>query len=530
MDFYNGTPDDPTENQSDVVDRLATSPQYTWFQASRQGNGIGVSVIARVVRNSPDDPGVTETVVVHILPKFWRTDDSVVRYLVPFGVDGVPSNLEWTPSPSARHVVEALLFEKDWMALPKGDWKPLTEKPDDEGGNQDEDQGTEQSKDAGTEQVEEGASDPLWSEQANPLTGPHEQFQPYSLPDKYEPKTYVEGMWAMIDHAKKHNVLRESILGEPLLLDLPELRPVLLRLFLEKVEDAVYGRKPHFTLATEELYTVRGRLPVRELIRRRALHRLPVWCEFDDLTADVEMWQGIRQAVLACATDSDLAKDEKAVDLALTCDAQLQDVSIVPPPEILAQADRVTANIKDRTLQDLHRLAMAVLRHELNVASTQDYGTGVLVNIKVPTSDVWEDIIRQYLKLADYACEADKQDCPVFSKGNSKKPDIDVLPDLNHGGLVIDAKYKKAPRNWGDIVDQYQAYAYARIREMPVFLVYPGPAGVVKNAVAWAYGKGKSKEQVVGAACLPFPEPDEPMVSASQEVRDAIEEMYKQKP
>lgn len=488
---------------------------YDWYQASSRGNGIGVSVVAWTSGDS------TKVVAVHVLPKVWRKG-TARHYVIPFGDESQPE-----PVPSTRSITEVVLFEGDWMALPKGSdssFSPLTKR-------------------FGTDKG--SACDALWTRQANPLTGPPDpkrELKQYDAPGndstgdagrwEYAPSIYVGGMWTLIRTMMKDRLnpkLLESLFGDPVFMDFELLRPFMLRLFLERVEDAIYGRKPHFTLMADELLVVRGHMPVRELVRRRALHRLPVWCEFDDLTGDVEMWQGIRQAVLACATDPSLASDESAVDAALTCDAQLQDVSIVPPPVVLAQAERVTGGIRDRSLKDLYQLAIAILRHENNLASSQDFGTGVLVNIKIASSLLWEQVIRQHLESAGYPCHPGKKACKVFSQGTNKEPDIEGSDPEKQEDFVIDAKYKHPPAQWSDISmsDQYQAYAYANIRQHRVFLVYPGPAGVIDATVAWAIATGPERTNTVfGTACLPFPKPDETSdIGADPAVADAIRQI-----
>ncbi|MDO4918244.1 hypothetical protein [Kocuria sp.] len=401
--------------------------------------------------------------------------------------------------------------------------------------------------------AEDGEKDPLWREVALTarLRGTLREDLP-ALPradGTAGPADPVSLLWSVIDHVQGEPATGADRRDPPaggvdLLPDLPGLEQIVYRQLLARTEDALQHRRPTFLPVTEELAFVRGRMDPQGLIRRTARRRLPVLCEFDSLSADSALWQTVRGAVQIVASEAKAPEDRER---ALTCDAQLRDVTVEPAHVLLA------SGVPPAQLQRMpvetrlaYRYARAVLARRHGVDPEESTHTaGVLVNLKYPSSVLWERLVGEYLRAALGRSEmtvTEQYRLNVFFRDpdapgsdgewkavSAKRPDLVVLgpPADEPGGdgrplLVVDAKYKRWPEDGftgASMGDQYQLATYAYRLDVDAFLAHPVVTQPQEKSVdtlvladpgapaLQAVGATRAERPHVGSLALPFPAP-----------------------
>lgn len=546
-----------------------------FFQVSARGNGVGLTILGR--RPSAEDessssagetdPG-PDVLVIHILPKLWAgAAERGPVFRLPAGTADDADDGSGRGSRTlevAIHEQQILALEPEWaLSLAEVARDTLVDDPPlpspGEGPQADgraAETGDAETGDTGTGDVETGETDPLWREV--PATAQIREAwrgEVPALPRRAsDPADPVRFLWDLLSRlgcepARGPEQREPTPGGVDLLPDLPGLEDLVHRQFLKDTERALLHRRPTFLPVTEELGFVRGRMDPQGLIRRTSRRRIPVLCEFDSLSADSLLWQTVRGAVQIAAAE---AADEEVRELALTCDAQLRDVTVEPAHVLLSRG------MPGSELQRMppetrwaYRYARAVLarRHGVDPEESPDMA-GVLVNLKYVTSALWEHMVKDYLdrvltpggleveeqhRLAVFFTEQEVPDRggePRYDPVSLKKPDLVVMCPVKTGGhapdaqgqalAVLDAKYKRLP--WGGFAqasmgDQYQLATYAYRLEVPAFLAYPvtrapserdveslvlGDPGATSRQ---ATGPRRSRRLRVGAMALPFPHP-----------------------
>lgn len=398
---------------------------------------------------------------------------------------------------------------------------------------------------------EVGEKDPLWREVALTarLRGTLAEDLPSLAPADGAASPMgtnpVSLLWSVIDHiqgvpATGADRRDPPVGGVDLLPDLPGLEQIVYRQLLARTEDALQHRRPTFLPVSEELAFVRGRMDPQGLIRRSARRRLPVLCEFDSLSADSALWQTVRGAVQIVASEA-TGQDDR--ERALTCDAQLRDVTVEPAHVLLAagvpaaQLQRMPAETRLA-----YRYARAVLARRHGVDPEESaHAAGVVVNLKYPSSMLWEKLVAEYLEAAlEPSGRTVTEQCQlnVFFRGSApsalkpvsaKRPDLVVLEPATPGTgdgprplLVVDAKYKPWPAGGfegASMADQYQLATYAYRMDVDAFLAHPvvtdGREQSADRLVLAESGAPALKPASehwaprlhIGAVALPFPAP-----------------------
>lgn len=458
-----------------------------WFQASGRGNGVGLTALR--------EPGGGE-LLLHVLPKFWRQNQTRAWSL---------PDEEW-PEGEARH---AVVYEGDRVRVPNR-WAESLGRVRKAGAAAVEDAIDPETEVTLEDSPEMGARDALWARTIAQRTS-----EPLSLTE-FPPKP-VTSLWRLFD-SFSDSVLHEfedeleTHLGDPLLQDLPQARPFILRRFIREVENALTRRRPRFVDVAEELMVLRGRVPVASLINRAARNRLPILCEFDDLTGDLVVWQTVRAAVELCSQE--FADGDPALEQALLCDAALADVSVVPAPALLMQVRSTEISVR-RDVRTLYQLAVTILRFAHHLTSPGERASSAGVELKVTSSGLWERLVARALQSAglDVHTSGPQRTVGVF-EGTTKQIDIVVL----QGGkrvLILDAKYKAPPkRGFKDVAmgDAYQLYAYVNRSDCPGLLVYPGSDESLESRGKLPLALGTKASQTgleghpVGVLVFPFPQ------------------------
>ncbi|WP_185173656.1 5-methylcytosine restriction system specificity protein McrC [Rothia nasimurium] len=462
-----------------------------YFQASKLGNGVGLTVLQREVPEGEK----CRTLTIHILPKLWRdegTYDTV--FTLPEGI--------------STETFHTFVYEMDVIALDES-WASHFSRV-----------APAQLQEQSADEEEEGATDPLWSETRS---------RPYTEPLGVLNTGHANTLWELINTYGMSPVpLADKIdlppSGVSILPDVPELKIQFYRQFLRQAEGAVRQRKPVFLQTQDELNFVRGRMVPQGLIKRKIYHRVPVLCEFDSLTADNHIWQVIRAAVQVTGQVEDRYLQAYSVEI----DAHLRDVGIKTSAELLGR--RLSSTELSRIgspLRKAYLLARSILAMQLGVGFEEPtYAGGVIANLKVVSSDLWEKIVADYVRQSIPQAEVEEQsNLHLYYRADgtpaakAKKPDI----VLKHGDktVVYDAKYKKLRgKNIDDALmgDQYQLATYAYRLAADAFLVYPHKPGQEPLHSEFYLSKPGSPasgrldlealSHRIGVLSLPFPGPE----------------------
>lgn len=475
-----------------------------WFQASEQGNGIGLTVL----RATSARLGIKQSLFIYVLPKFWRETIAPATTSQTWLLDTDDLAYERTT---------ISLYERDILGLPEA-WgevlrKAVTEASDE---SYSEDSGASQNPEHNLKEVdieaEDGTRDRLWREVVDLRTKCSKAV--------VGGRQTIDGFWQLIKD-EISPILADPPPGISVLIEEPSARRAYLEFFLDAARNHIARRRPEFRPSIEALNAIRGRMLVPELVRRSAYRTLPVWCEFDSLTADTHVWQAIRRAVIACANE--MSNDSHLLDLALESDARLSDVPIESIPVILATAATEAPTIRDRDLRAVHRVALAILRHEVLLAEpARDESDGLVFMFKVATSRIWERLVAEAVNSTKkYVAIRNPDGKRIFANGEKKCVDIAVYDRESNGDLVLilDGKYKSAPASISNAAmgDQYQIYAYANLWGVPAFLVYPGglAANIPRSEISVALVNHGGHAGIVQLA---FPEPGKKAAPVEQKV------------
>lgn len=318
----------------------------------------------------------------------------------------------------------------------------------------------------------------------------------------------LDGFWELI-RDELQPIVSDPPPGISILLHEPSARQAFMKLFLRLAELQVARRKPEFVSVAESLGSIRGRLLVNELVKRKATRRLPVWCEFDALDANNLVWQAIRHAVGRCSQE--ISGAGKFVDLALEIDARLSDVTIGSMSEIVRSPMQDRTRQGNQALLAVYRMALAILTDQALIARpAPEEADGAVFTFKIATSGVWERLVSLAVdSTRNYRVINSPRLKQLFEEGTPKEVDIHVAncDAPGHSVLLIDGKYKKAANSVtnASMGDQYQIYAYANLWNAPAVLAYPltgDSAPSVRMTTAF-----ENRGSQVGAIRLPFPKP-----------------------
>ncbi|MDO4822413.1 MAG: hypothetical protein Q4A03_10375 [Rothia sp. (in: high G+C Gram-positive bacteria)] len=479
-----------------------------YFQASKLGNGVGLTVLQREIPEGEN----CRTLTIHVLPKLWRRKGTYDRvFTLPEGI--------------STETFHTFVYEMDVVALDES-WAAHFSKV-----------APAQLQEQSADEEEEGATDPLWSETRS---------RPNTEPLGVLNTGHANTLWELINTYGMSPVpLADKIDLPPscvsILPDVPELKIQFYRQFLRHAEEAVRQRKPVFLQTQDELNFVRGRMVPQGLIKRKIYHRVPVLCEFDSLTADNHIWQVIRAAVQVAGQVEDQYLQAYSVEI----DAHLRDVGIRTSAELLGE--RLSSTELSRIgshLRKAYLLARSILAKQLGVGFEEPtYAGGVIANLKVVSSDLWEKIVADYLRQSIPQAEVEEQaDLHLYYKADgaaakAKRPDI-VLKH-GHSTTVYDAKYKFRQKHIGEasMVDQYQLATYAYRLASDAFLVYPHKPGQEPLQSEFYLPKPGSSpngklgsdalSHRIGVLSLPFPSPGAADFSLAEVYRERIREIFR---
>ncbi|ALJ21774.1 hypothetical protein [Microbacterium sp. No. 7] len=471
---------------------MAARRTETWLQASATGNGVGVSIVEHDDRH----------LVITVLPKLWRRGRSVswrvdvrdepVTHVAVFERDRVVLPPEWA---------DALLDAEQVLGLPPGGLDGLG--------------GLSGPGGLGGPDADEGEHEPLWTPV---FPGRSSSLRPAGdLADVYVGQGAVaasrapEHLWELIEVAGIEPPLPESFPFGALRHAYPRLRAVYMRTFLERVGAALPHRRPQYLARVEPLGVVRGRMVPRDLIVREATARLPVVCEYEELTTDTPLWQRVRAALLVCAGHSHTG----IRDTAALHDARLTDVSVVPIPVARALDAGV---LRREELRAIDTMARAILDDAIGFGSESAADRGIAVSVKVPTSRVWTRLIVQAVDGYGFTVPAEPLPLEVFEGQGHAHPDVQLDLPGRPAALLVDGIYSRISGEWASVSGsaQYQMHALATAAGCPAVIVYPvAPvrSPVAPRAASIVRGRlGTERRVLTGTVPLPFPMPGHPAI------------------
>lgn len=463
------------------------------LRASRSGNGCGVAIVAV--------EGIEGTwlLQISVLPKFWAAQGTSV-------VD-----LDKAPGDDRRHSV--VVHEGRYLVLSSSNADVARRGATALMGLEfvDSDEGGEGSDRDGREQYAPGRVR-LFDEVAIADVG--SGLAPV-------PATNPQSMWELIEHFGSLDLLRipeieedttrsPTYLADSLLSHVPELRPLLLRTFVEQAEAYVARRRPHFRGEEAELATVRGRIQPHRLAERDARRRLGIHCSFDELDHDSPWHRLLRAAARISAIELQELGRRDAALRAERVERRLHDATLVHPRQALAGLPRRWHTRTTRTAAVPVALARGLLtgRYPFGTEDVADaMRPAVSAAVRVSTAALFERMLST-VRLAD-GSRLVHAPLPVRIRedGPGKRPDLAVHTPEGLTVAYVDAKYKSLTGGLAamPMADQYQQYAYAAASGRPVAFVYVGDP--TQDSARVIVG-GDAAHQV-SVLTVPFPEPDQ---------------------
>lgn len=459
----------------------ADGTELSWYSASAQGNGVGLTVLS-------DGPS-RSVLMIHVLPKLWRGP-------------GIPQYIQ---APVGGGAIE--VFEGDRVGFPPV-WAARMETVAVSG----------ESSSPLDDDRDAGPGDRLWA----PAPRSRQGEPPVPQPE------LRAALWDLLfRHHQQIAPVRGSVsdfgAAAGIFASLPELRPLLQSVFVDLAVAAIPHRKPVYREVVESLGVVRGRILAAPLVRRQATRSMRVVCEYETLTGDDDLWRAVKTA-LSAATEA-ISRSDQIREAMI----RLEDVGSIPAAAVLSRAKRGFSS-QNPKLNELYGLAIAVLRSESRHSGDSVTASGVAINLKFVTSDLWEQLLDQAFRSTGAVVSHPglpvfyRRETPHWFASTVKAPDLVVSPP-GGGKIIIDAKYMNASSlSVAPMSAQYQIATYALRSGAPAFLAFSAPPGESSPASAQAevarvpalWDEWESRRidaaatrpsAVVGSFCFPFPAP-----------------------
>lgn len=261
--------------------------------------------------------------------------------------------------------------------------------------------------------------------------------------------------------------------------------------FLTEAEHRLSSARPRYTILSDRLTSLRGRVDDRDLARAVESGRPDVLCHYDELSTDTQLLQVIRAAAVVAATlpvrppldQLPLSVNTRGVRMS----RQLASVRTIPPLEALRIARTLRLSRLELTWKSALDRAVDLLSAiaELPPLSTANRSGFVL---KVDTNKLWEDLVFHVLR--SVASDARKNIDNSLAAGvevsepwtaAGKDPGNrypDYLARFASKPMVLDAKYKYSGRGPAS-ADADQLFSYSHLSSLDgdrvthAALIYP---------------------------------------------------------
>lgn len=482
---------------------------YTWLQASPRGNGVGISLLAW---DQPSEASTEATsgpavVAFNILPKMWLPDAYLNSLPASPGLDTDSSGRRKAETPlwidlqqvldplhegTSEEAPKELVFairEGDFIRVPSSwkerllGWSTSTQEntsqslEDHESAEEDETTVENDKRDHAKHPF--GVAGRAAPARKDWISG--KRCAVSSEPEHGSCQSAVRAMWNLIEAQRRVDADYAGSISDLGLLDmnLESLKHFFWRTFLNEAELRIASFRHHFSDVTDQVMAVRGRMLANELVRRQALRRVPVVCEFSDLRADAPIWVLVRGALRIVAAGSSDYTDMQQT--AMTLDTRLNQVPIKFQHELVRLCNVVRVGQRENHLRRLVDLAKFVIRRRFPAAFTSAQTTSEITTILFPTSDIWESLIAEFIHNGSNGsfdtADSVALSFELFDSGHDKMPDLTVVSKQppHETVALIDGKYKFADGHRTvtqlSMSDQYQMFAYAAISKLDTAVV-----------------------------------------------------------
>ncbi len=276
-------------------------------------------------------------------------------------------------------------------------------------------------------------------------------------------------------------------------MDQMPLYEIFISMYLQEVRTLVkHGIKSAYVRQEDNLSVFKGKLIVKEHIKKNLVHRERFFVAYDEYLVDRPENRIIKATLLKLQKLSSSAKNQKEIRMLLTA-FELVSASTN------YQSDFSKAVI-DRSTQDYEMLLRWSRVFLLNKSFTSFSGDTKARALLFPMEKVFEAYVAQQLKKAvadanlNWTVSTQDERYYLFDtpKQFGLRPDI-VISWENNPQIILDTKWKsltdKPGENYGiSQADMYQMYAYAKkYQTSEVWLLYPQNAEM---------GNHKDKEEI----------------------------------
>jgi 5-methylcytosine-specific restriction endonuclease McrBC regulatory subunit McrC len=448
-----------------------TRTETRYFRVSPNGNGCGIALVG-----VPEDSGSGFFIKIDVLPKFWSSTGNITVDLDELCRVTPTSGHLFSIVVHELQVLRILstnpkLLQKVATSLLGASFEPLEDES--------ETQGT----------VLESASREVTLFQEISSRDLKAEDEAPGLPSLGSPSVFWE---IVLNAGRSRDLIRtpdsESIelsnynspLSRLLFDDIPALRDLVIRSFLDEALYLAARRKPLFKSKTEALPAVRGRMTVAGLVSRKSTLAASIECQFDELELDLP-WYRLVQAANRIVAGSSIALDTEPAEKTAAISHRLRDLQV-------SSASQVMRSLSGQTLpRNLAHFRNSFTLAKYIILDKSPLGTGdlesrvpdgLLAAIRIPTALLFEEMLRdRKMASGKILRRHGVNNLRIFEgelRASVKQPDLSLMGEDGTISTVVDAKYKSAPNSFASMPmsDQYQQYAYSSSAGLDSIFIY----------------------------------------------------------
>jgi 5-methylcytosine-specific restriction endonuclease McrBC regulatory subunit McrC len=442
-----------------------------YFRVSPNGNGCGIALVG-----VPEDSGSGFFIKFDVLPKFWSSTGTITVDLDELSRLAPTSGHLFSIVVHELQVLRILsanpkLLQKVTNSLLGASFEPL----DDES----ETQGT----------VLESMSKEVSLFQEISIRDLKAEEEAPALPSLGSPSVFWE---IVLNAGRSRDLIRtpdsESIelsnynspLSRLLFDDIPALRDLVRRTFLDEALYLAARRKPLFKAKTEALTAVRGRMTVAGLVSRKSTLASSIECQFDELELDLP-WYRLVQAANRIVAGSSIAFDTDFAEKVAAISHRLRDLQVTSPSQVMRSLSGQTVPRNLKHFRNSFTLAKYIVLDQ-SPLGTGDLESrvpeGLLAAIRIPTALLFEEMLRgRKVASGKILHRHGVKNLRIFDgdlMASVKQPDLSLMAEDGTISTVVDAKYKPAPNSFASMPmsDQYQQYAYSSSSGLDSVFIY----------------------------------------------------------
>ena len=452
-----------------IPESARTETRY--FRVSPNGNGCGIALVG-----VPEDSGSGFFLKIDVLPKFWSSTGHITVDLDEL------SQL----SPTSVHLFPIVVHELQVLRILSSNQKLLQKVANSLLGArfealEDESESQGASLSTMTREVslfQEIAFRDLKAEDEAP-----------GLPSLGTPAIF----WEIVLNAGRARDLvrtpdKESVelsnynspLSHLLFEDIPALRDLVRRTFLDEALHLAARRKPLFRIKTEALTAVRGRMTVAGMVSRKTTLEASIECQFDELELDSPWYRLVQAANRIVAGDSTSLNSE-VVEKTAAISHRLRDLQVSSASQVMRSLSGQNMPRNLTQFRNCFTLAKYIILDKSPLGNgdiESRVPDGLLAAIRIPTALLFEEMLRdRKMASGKRLVRHGVNNLRIFAgdfTASVKQPDLALIADDGTISTVVDAKYKSAPNNFSSMpmTDQYQQYAYSSSSGLNSIFIY----------------------------------------------------------